>query len=191
MLRAFPMAHPASPGLGDGATALVVAAGTEGAQILELLGRTHGEHYRSITWTRDRSGVDDRPWWQGGGDFSLSTLRPAGAKELMRDTVGFGAQTVREVTDAANVPLAALSAIASVQPRGWVPGAIAACLGLREEVAPDTYRRWAHLGGAGCVANWIEARERGMLTPGSRFAVYAQGAGFTRGAAVLRMAGSS
>ena len=53
--------------------------------------------------------------------------------------------------------------LASVQPRRWVPAAIAEGLGLPARVAPQTYDRYAHLGGAGAVANLIAARDAGLL----------------------------
>ena len=79
-----------------------------------------------------------------------------------------------------------VTVLASVQPRRWVPGAIAEGLGLSPEVAPSTYERYAHLGGAGAVRNLLEARERGLLKPGALAVMYAQGAGFTRAAAAIR-----
>jgi 3-oxoacyl-[acyl-carrier-protein] synthase III len=53
-------------------------------------------------------------------------------------------------------------------------------------VAPQTFERYAHLGGAGAVANLIAAREAGLLGPGALCVMYAQGAGFTRAAAAVR-----
>ena len=73
----------------------------------------------------------------------------------------------------------------SVQPRRWVPLAIAEALGLKPTVAIETYRRYAHLGGVGPVVNLIAARDAGKLSDGARVVIYAQGAGFTRAAAAL------
>jgi len=79
-----------------------------------------------------------------------------------------------------------IATLVSVQPRRWVPGAIAEGLELPEGTAVNTYQRYAHLGGAGAVANLIAAREAGRLEPGALTVMYAQGAGFTRGAAAMR-----
>jgi 3-oxoacyl-[acyl-carrier-protein] synthase-3 len=48
VLRAFPLLHPACPGLGDAASALVVSRGP-GLSILSTFGQTHGEHASSVT----------------------------------------------------------------------------------------------------------------------------------------------
>jgi 3-oxoacyl-[acyl-carrier-protein] synthase III len=73
----------------------------------------------------------------------------------------------------------------SVQPRRWVPLAIAEALGLDPSVAVQTFQRYAHLGGVGPIVNLIAARDLGKLQPGARIVMYAQGAGFTRAAASL------
>jgi 3-oxoacyl-[acyl-carrier-protein] synthase III len=75
--------------------------------------------------------------------------------------------------------------LATVQPRRWVPAAIAEGLGLAAERAPQTFDEYAHLGGAGVVMNLIAARDAGLLQRGATVALYAQGAGFTRAAALL------
>jgi 3-oxoacyl-[acyl-carrier-protein] synthase III len=66
-----------------------------------------------------------------------------------------------------------------------VPGAIAEGIGLDPEIAPQTFDEYAHLGGVGVVINLMAAREKNLLPPGSQALLYAQGAGFTRGAALL------
>jgi 3-oxoacyl-[acyl-carrier-protein] synthase III len=129
----------------------------------------------------------DLPWWKCGGDFRIGSRDPARVKNLMRDTVTYGAQTIREASERASVPVGELAAIASVQPRGFLPGAIAERLGLPRERAATTYERVAHLGASGPVFNLVEARNRGMLPRGAKAAMYGQGAGFTRAAAVLEV----
>ena len=47
------------------------------------------------------------------------------------------------------------------------------------------FDEYAHLGGVGVVANLLAARAGGALDPGARVVLYAQGAGFTRAAALL------
>jgi len=75
--------------------------------------------------------------------------------------------------------------LASVQPRGWIPQAIARCAGLPPEIAECTYREYAHLGGCGPIVNWWSARSKGKLRGGGRVVLYAQGAGFTRAAVLI------
>jgi 3-oxoacyl-[acyl-carrier-protein] synthase III len=53
--------------------------------------------------------------------------------------------------------------------------------------APQTFDELAHLGGAGAIFNLLEARRLGQVGPGSRVVLYAQGAGFVRGAAPVEL----
>jgi 3-oxoacyl-[acyl-carrier-protein] synthase III len=80
----------------------------------------------------------------------------------------------------------ALAAVATIQPFLWYAPAIAEGLGLPAERVPTTFASYAHLGGAGPIANLIEARRRGLLIDGSPFVLYAHGAGVTRYAALMR-----
>jgi 3-oxoacyl-[acyl-carrier-protein] synthase III len=76
--------------------------------------------------------------------------------------------------------------LACVQPRRWVPTAIAEGLGLDPARAPQTFDEYAHLGAVGVITNLVAARDAGRLRRGATVALYAQGAGFTRSAALLR-----
>jgi 3-oxoacyl-[acyl-carrier-protein] synthase III len=181
----FPLMHPASPCVGDGATAMVVVA-SEHPGVLLTHSITHGEHYDSVLWCRSKDKAEDTPWWEAGGPFFMGSHDQKSTRALMQDTVRVGATTIRELLERARLDVRDLAALASVQPRRWVPGAIAEGLGLPPALAVDTYVRFAHLGGAGAVANLLAAREQGLLKPGALAVMYAQGAGFTRAAAALR-----
>jgi 3-oxoacyl-[acyl-carrier-protein] synthase-3 len=183
--RTFSLSHPASPCVGDGATAmLVTAAERPGVQAVHAV--TDGEYYDAVVWCRDKDAERDVPWWEPGGAFFMGSHDGRATRELMQDTVAIGVATVRELAEMARFVVAEIEVLASVQPRRWVPAAIAEGLGLTASVAPQTYERYAHLGGAGPVANLIAAREAGTLREGALTVIYAQGAGFTRGAAALR-----
>jgi 3-oxoacyl-[acyl-carrier-protein] synthase-3 len=184
LMRAFPMSHPASPGLGDGATALVVARGV-GLSIRSTFSVTHGEHALSVAWVRGHQDADDLPWWQAGGDFRMGTRSSAGATFLMRETVNYGAATVREAAERAGLDVERIGVLASVQPRGFIPPAIAERLGLSRDRAVTTYDQIAHVGVCGPVFNLVAARQQGRLPAGTIVALYGQGAGFTRAAAML------
>ena len=183
--RTFPLSHPASPCVGDGATAMLVSA-AERPGLLTTHAVTHGEYYDAVVWCRDKEPERDTPWWLAGGPYFMGSHSPDATRKLMQDTVGVGVSTVRELCEKARIDAADISALASVQPRRWVPAAIAEGLGLPASIAPQTYERFAHLGGAGAVANLIAAREAGLLRPGALAVMYAQGAGFTRAAAAIR-----
>lgn len=185
MLRTFPLLHPACPGLGDAASALLVSA-DPGLSILSTFGQTHGEHAMSVTWVRGNDDQSDVPWWSAGGETRLGSRNPEGAKFLMRETVSFAADAIRQAARRAAIDVERLALLASVQPRGFIPGAIAEHLGLPRERAVSTYDRIAHVGACGPVFNLSAAREQGRLKPGALVALYGQGAGFTRAAAILQ-----
>lgn len=188
MLRTFPLLHPASPGLGDASTALVVSR--EGRwPVLACHAVTHQDHYRSVTWVRElEAGLhdpEDLPWWRAGGAFRVGSLDVDGAKALQRDTVAYGARTLREVAQKAGIDLERIQLLASAEPRGWIPTGILRVLGLDESLAVSVYKTRAHLGASGCVANLEHAYRTGRAGRSGVIALYAQGAGFTRAAALL------
>jgi len=185
MTRAFPMIHPASPNVGDAATAIVVGA-TEKRGIVATRCVSQGEYYDAVVWRR-RAREGAARWFEAGGSTYLWSYDPEGARALIQNTVRIGADTVRELMHSARIDVSRIGAFAAVQPRKWIPMAIAETLGLRNpsEIAPNTFEEHAHLGGCGVVVNLIEARRRGLLAPGTLVALYGQGAGFTRAAALL------
>lgn len=184
MLRAFPTTHPASPGLGDGASAFVVTRAEGPFRVGAMLGRTHGEHYLSVAFVRDQD-VDDAPWYQAGGATRLGSADSEGARLLMKETVRMGVLTMQDVAQAEGIDPRQIDTLCCVQPRAWIPGAIAECLDLDRDAAVHTYETLAHLGGCGPVVNWHAARERGRLAPGTTLGLYAQGAGFVRMGAIV------
>jgi len=183
--RTFPMTHPVSPSVGDGATAMLVSAAPE-PQIQKLHSVTHGEFFDAVVWCRGKTDETDPPWWEAGGPFAMASRSPEATRALMHDTVPTAVRTVRELAQIQGFSVDAIELLLSVQPRRWVPLAIAEALGLSAQVAEQTYQRYAHLGGVGPVVNLIAARDAGRLKPGTQVVMYAQGAGFTRAAISLR-----
>jgi 3-oxoacyl-[acyl-carrier-protein] synthase-3 len=187
-LRAMPLLHPACPGVGDVATAFVVSARASGGLVVRsAFGATHGEFHRSVLWRRGMGPDADPPWFEAGGPYRLSSYDPAGVKYLQRETISFGARTVEEAARRANVAPGFIDVLCSVQPRKYIPGCIAERLGLPRDAAVETYEEIAHVGLCGPIYNLWTARERGMLHPGTTVALYGQGAGFTRAAAILEV----
>jgi 3-oxoacyl-[acyl-carrier-protein] synthase III len=171
--------------VGDGATAMLVTASERpGLQFTHSV--THGEYYDAVVWCRDKAPLLDTPWWEPGSAFFMGSHDAAATRKLIDETIGIGVTTLRELADKGRFDVRQIDALASVQPRRWVPAAIAEGLGLPPGVAPQTYDRFAHLGGAGAVANLMAARDSGLLREGALVVMYAQGAGFTRAAAALR-----
>ena len=182
--RTFALSHPASPSVGDGAAAMVVSA-SERAGIHQTHSRTHGEYYDAVVWGRGKTDETDPPWWEPGGAMAMGSRDPDSTRHLMQDTVPTAARTIGELGALAGFAADSVDTLVSVQPRRWVPLAIAEALGLDAAVAVETYQRYAHLGGVGPIVNLLAARQAGRLQPGSRVVMYAQGAGFTRAAALL------
>jgi 3-oxoacyl-[acyl-carrier-protein] synthase-3 len=185
--RAFHMVHPASPCIGDGATAVVVGP-SEQPGILSVFAASEGEYHDAVVWRRSGR---DTPWYLAGGDYHMGSHDPRAARRLVHDTVRTGVETVTEAAARANVAVDSIDLLACVQPRRWMPAAIAEGLGLPSRVAVQTYDELAHLGACGVVTNLIEGRRLGLLgkKPDGKPAtacIYAQGAGFTRGAAIVR-----
>src|SRR5580658_1345626 len=177
--RAFRLLHPASPSVGDAATAVVVGA-SERPGILSSFAVSHGEYCDAVVWRRAN---EESRWHQAGGAMFLGSCDSEGAHKLVQDTVRIGAETVTEAARRSEVPLSSMKAFVCVQPRNWIPGAIAETLGISPSIAPTTFHKLAHLGPRGAVANLIEARRLGLLAPRggepALVAMYAQGAGFT------------
>jgi 3-oxoacyl-[acyl-carrier-protein] synthase III len=184
--RAFRLLHPASPSVGDAATAVVVGA-SERPGILSSFAVSHGEYCDAVVWRRAN---EESRWHQAGGAMFLGSCDSEGAHKLVQDTVRIGADTVTEAARRSDVPLSSIAAFVCVQPRGWIPSAIAETLGLPPSIAATTFHQLAHLGPCGPVTNLIEARRLGLLAPRggepALVAMYAQGAGFTRASVILR-----
>lgn len=182
MTRAFPMMHPASPNVGDAATALVVGRGGRGTVAATCI-LTAGEYADAIVWRRPK-GVDT-PWWEEGGAMAMGSYDPEAASRLVNDTVRIGATAVQDLLRRSGRRAADVDVLASVQPRKWVPHAIAEAAGIGPAAAVETFEDRAHLGTCGTVVNLIAARDAGRLGPGARLVMYGQGAGFTRAAALI------
>jgi 3-oxoacyl-[acyl-carrier-protein] synthase-3 len=182
--RTFPMTHPVSPSVGDGAAAMLVSA-AERPGVGRTHAVTHGEYYDAVVWCRGKTDESDPPWWEPGGAFAMGSRDSEATRLLMQDTVPTAARTIAELAERAGFAVDAIDVLLSVQPRRWVPLAIAEAIGLAPSAAVQTYQRYGHLGGVGPIVNLLAARDAGKLVPGARIVMYAQGAGFTRAAASL------
>ena len=126
-------------------------------------------------------------WWlNAAGPVVPGVDDPLAASRLARNILAYPIETVRELCSVASIPLDAIDVLAMIQPVSWYQNAVADGLGLPSERVPTTYGNYAHLGGAGIVANLLEARRRGLLKDNSNVVLYAHGAGITRYAALLR-----
>jgi 3-oxoacyl-[acyl-carrier-protein] synthase-3 len=182
LTRAIRMNHPASPTIGELATAVIVTANTDPNKVIHpVVSQSFGEDFYAVVWSR---GKDKAPWYLAGGDYYLGTLDPTRARELVRTTVRVGAETVLDALQKGGCKPEEVSALISVQPRRWLPSAIAEAAGITAP-APTTFDQYCHLGSCGLVANLIKAREMGLLTPGANTVFYGQGAGFIKASTLI------
>ena len=184
-LRLMGLETPMSLNVGDLATAMVVGP-SERAGVLGTSIVSDGRFQDAVLIARGKDDETDTPWFVAGGPFVFGTKDRAGAQQMMKETVKMGALTIREACERTKLAPSAIDVIAAPHPRRWIPGAIAETLGVAPHRAPHTYEETAHVGGCGAVANLIEARRRGLLAKDALVALYAQGQGMTRGAALLR-----
>jgi 3-oxoacyl-[acyl-carrier-protein] synthase-3 len=127
-------------------------------------------------------------WWKGGipGPIVPGSDDLDAARTVARNLLRYPIETLRELSTATDVPLDAVSAVATIQPTIWFQPAISEALQMASSRFPSTYVELAHIGGASIPANLLEARRAGMLRDGAHVALYGHGAGFTRYAALLR-----
>ncbi len=184
VMRLFGFEAPVSANTGDIATAMVVGP-SERPGILATHSHSDGRFQNGVIIARGKDDATDTPWWKPGGPFVFGTKDRALAQQMMKETVKMGALTIREACEKGRLDTKTIDVVCAPHPRRWIPGAVAETLGLANACAPHTYESTAHVGGCGAVANLIEARRRGMLREGSLVALYAQGQGMTRGAALL------
>jgi 3-oxoacyl-[acyl-carrier-protein] synthase III len=183
VLKSWPMMHPASPNVGDCATAILMGP-SDHHSIIGDYALSHGEHYTSVTYTRGKD--KDLPWWQASDKpFYMGSHDSEKAKELILNTINAGKDTVENAIKKTSYTVKDIDLLISVQPRKWVPGGIASSLGLSEEIAVQTFEKYAHLGPCGIVPNLEEAENSNRLKSGAIVALYAQGAGFCRSSVII------
>jgi len=185
LTRASPLMHPASPLVGDAATAIVLGA-AEGAGVLASHMVSHGEHHAAVTWARGR-GDHEEPWWEAGPAYAPGTRDRERVAEISARLVHIGRDTIAELLERARRPIGSIDALACTQPRRWFPAAVAESVGLPLERAPHTFDELGHVGACAVVTNLIEARARGLLPPGATALLYGMGAGVTRAAALVSL----
>ncbi len=188
--RVNDLSVPFSPMFGDASAAFVVGEVPPDRGIVHTVRGGDGSLAGAVTFE-----YKERPsavWWRD----ALGSVRPgtedlAGARHIGQNMLAFAIDTIKQVCDESGVPIDAASAVATMQPLVWFQRAVADGLRIPAERVPSTYERLAHIGGAGVVANLLEARRRGLLRDGAHVVLFAHGAGLTRYASVVRWAGAS
>ena len=178
------MLHPASPNVGDGATAMLIGA-SDKHTIAGSYAISHGEHYDTVTYTRGKKEEDTGWWLPGEKGFYLGSHDSVKAKELIMNTINAGKDTIQHAVNSSGRKVSDIGVVLSVQPRKWVPEGIARALSLSPTTAVQTVEEYAHLGPCGIIANLEEAEKKSMLNPGTVVAMYAQGAGFCRASVIV------
>jgi 3-oxoacyl-[acyl-carrier-protein] synthase-3 len=188
--RANPLEYPSSPIFGDASAAIVVGETDESGALLHVVRGGDGALSGAVGW--QFVDTPNATWWRDAqGPVHPGTYDRDKMQELIRNCLRYPIETIGELCTTANVSIGAVGAIATVQPLRWWQAAIADGLGIAHERIPSTYPRYAHIGGAGVVANLLEARRLGLLKEGSLAILYAHGAGLTRYAALIRWSGSA
>lgn len=179
-----------SPIFGDASAAFIVGEVPAGRGLVHMVRGGDGSLRGAVTHAyRDTPGAT---WWKdAAGPVQPGMLDPGAAKRLARNALKYPIETIRELTEITRVPLDAVAAIAMIQPLPWYQAAVADGLAVPPERIPSTYDKYAHLGGAGVIANLIEARRRGLLHDGAPVVLYAHGAGIARYSAMLHWHGAS
>jgi 3-oxoacyl-[acyl-carrier-protein] synthase-3 len=181
--RANPLDHPASPLVGDAASAIVLGASEKaGVGFAHMV--SQGEYHDAVTWVRGR-GEDEPPWFEAGACFVAGSRDRAAVKALSSRLVHVARDTVAELLERARRPIGSIDVLACTQPRRWFPAAVAESVGLPPAKAPHTFDELGHIGGVAPVINLIEARRLGLLGPGASVLLFGMGAGITRAAALL------
>jgi 3-oxoacyl-[acyl-carrier-protein] synthase-3 len=186
--RANDLEDPSSPIFGDGSTAFVVGEVPSDRGLVRLICDGDGALAGAVTWRYKES--PSAAWWNAAGPVHPGTDDPAAVRIVADNALVWPIQMIRRLCEEAGVPVDTLAAVVTIQPFSWYAPAIAEGLGISPERVPTTFGTYAHLGGAGPIANLIEARRRGLLDDGSFVAIYAHGAGVTRYAALLRWGGT-
>lgn len=179
------MEQAVSPIFGDASAAFIVGEVPEGCGLVRVVRGGEGSLRGAVTHAyKDTPGA--RWWKDGSGPVQPGIHDPVAAKRLARNALKYPIETIRELAEVTGTPLDAVAAIAMIQPLAWYQAAVADGLGLPPERIPSTYDCYAHLGGAGVIANLIEARRRGLLRVNAPLILYAHGAGLARYGALLR-----
>ena len=176
---------PMSPIFGDGSTAFVVGRLAENRGVVTMVRGGDGALAAAVTHTY-RATPGARWWLDATGPVCPGTGDFAAARTIADNVLAYGIESIKAACAQADLPLDAVAAFATIQPLVWYQAALADGLGVSLERFPTTHARYAHLGGAGVVANLIEARNLGLLSDGAPVVLYAHGAGITRFAAVVR-----
>jgi 3-oxoacyl-[acyl-carrier-protein] synthase-3 len=183
--RANDLEDPSSPIFGDGSTAFVVGNVDGDHGLRHLVCEGDGSLAGAVTWRH--KATPDAPWWGNAvGPVCPGTDDPDAVRFVADNALAWPIETIERLCREAAVPVDGIAAVATIQPFVWYAPAIAEGLGLPPERAPTTFAAYAHLGGAGPIANLIEARRLGLLQRGAPVVLYAHGAGVTRYAALLR-----
>jgi 3-oxoacyl-[acyl-carrier-protein] synthase-3 len=183
--RANDLDDPTSPIFGDGSAAFVVGEVPPDRGLVHLVCEGDGSLAGAVTWRH--KGTPGTPWWGNAiGPVCPGTDDPGAVRRVADHALAWPIETVKRLCHEARLPIDTIAALATIQPFRWYAPAIAEGLGMPPERAPTTFETYAHLGGAGPIANLIEARNRGLLHDGSAVVLYAHGAGVTRYAALLR-----
>ncbi len=176
---------PFSPLFGDASAAFVVGPVPDGRGVVRIVRGGDGSLRGAVTLQFKET--PDATWWNGGnGPVVPGQTDPAAARSIARDILRYPIDTIHELCSATGMQIDEIAALAMIQPVPWYQAAVADGLRMHTDRVPTTFGTYAHLGGAGVIANLIEARRRDLLRDGANVVLYAHGAGITRYAMLVK-----
>jgi 3-oxoacyl-[acyl-carrier-protein] synthase-3 len=192
--RANDLTQPFSPMFGDASAAFVVGEAPTHARadrgLVEIVRGGDGSLADAVTF--EYAERPDAVWYANAqGPVRPGSHDLRGAREMGKNLLAYAIDTIADLCKKSAFPIDSAAAVCTMQPLVWFQSAVAAGLGISPERVPSTYAEYAHIGGAGVVANLLEARRRGLLKEGAPVVLFAHGAGMTRYAALLRWCAAS
>lgn len=181
---------PTSPLFGDAATAFVVGPAPAGRGVTHVVRGGDGSLHQALNYVH-RDAPESRWYRDARGPVVPAPTDRTAAKRLARGVLGLSIDTIRELCDKAALPNDSIAALIVTQPGPWYPTAVAEGVGVASDRAPHTYDTLAHVGACCTVANLLRAKTLGLLRDGAPIVLYANGAGLTRTAALLRWSSKS
>jgi 3-oxoacyl-[acyl-carrier-protein] synthase III len=157
--------------------------------LVHLIRAGDGSLAGGVTWQFKHA--PNAVWWRDAqGPVHPGSDDPMAARFIAKSVLSYAIDTIRQLCAETSIEIDTVSAIGLIQPMVWFRDAVADGLGISPERVPSTYGRYSYVGGAGIVANLLEARRLGLLHDGARVLLYGNGAGVTRYAALLNWSSS-
>lgn len=154
--------------LGDGATATLLAPGER--SILSAFERSHGEHYGLLRFEPDVvDGVFRNYWERGCGPITVNFTRER-LEAIRENAMGLVPLAVKEALSRAALTTEDVDLLVTHQPNHHFIQQWRDRCGIHPPRAHDTLARYGNLFQGSIPVTVADARERGMIQPGTKLA---------------------